>query len=94
MNFPLGMAIGLAMGVTIGIASGRKRALEAIVAYALMRGVVLHDASGAMIGWEDFLREAVQAGDERKRPLLIALAVLGVGVMLGILAYVWWYGGR
>ena len=49
MNFPVGIAVGLAMGVTIGIVSGRKSALEAIVAYAQMRGVVLHDASGATL---------------------------------------------
>ena len=38
------------MNFPVGIASGRKRALEAIVAYAQMYGVVLHDASGAIIG--------------------------------------------
>ena len=93
MNFPVGIAIGLAMGVAIGIASGRKSALEAIVAYAQMHGVVLHDASGAIIGWEDFLGEAVQVSDGRKRPVLIALLLLGVGVLVGLLAYLWLRGG-
>ncbi len=80
MNFPVGIAVGLAMGVAIGIASGRKSALEAIVAYAQMHGVVLRDASGASIGWEAFLREAVPVSDGRKRPVLIALLLLGLGV--------------
>jgi hypothetical protein len=68
MNYPVGIAVGLAMGVAIGIASGRKRPLEAIVTYVQMHGVVLHDGSGAHIGWEDFLRETVQVSDGRKRP--------------------------
>ena len=85
MNFPVGIAVGLAMGVAIGIASGHKRALEAIVAYAQMQRVVLHDASGAIIGWEDFLREAVPISDGRKWPVLIALLLLGLGVLVGLL---------
>lgn len=72
MIFPVGIAVGLAMSVAIGIASGRKSAREAIVAYAQMHGVVLHDASGSIIGWEVFLRDTVPISDGRKRPLLIA----------------------
>ena len=41
--------------VAIGIGSGRKSALEAIVAYARMHRIVLHDASGEIIGWEALL---------------------------------------
>ena len=79
------MVVRLAMGVAIGIASGRKSALEAIVAYAQMRGIVLHDASGSIIGWEAFLGEAVHVSDGQKRPLLIALLLLGLGVLVGLL---------
>ena len=93
MNFPVGIAVGLAMGVAIGIASGRKSALEAIVAYAQTQGIVLHDASGAHIGWEAFLGEAVQVRDGQKRPLLIALLLLGLGVLVGLLTYLWLRGG-
>ena len=86
MNFPVGIAVGLAMGVAIGIASGRKSAREAIVAYAQRQHVVLHDSSGAIIGWEVFLREAVPIGDGRKRPVLTALLLLGLEVLVGLLA--------
>ncbi len=93
MNFPVGIAVGLAMGIAIGIASGRKSALEAIVAYAQMQRVVLHDASGTMISWEAFLNDAVQVSDGQKRPVLIALLLLGLGVMVGLVAYLWLRGG-
>ena len=88
MDFPVGIAVGLAMGVAVGIGSGRKSALEAVVAYAQMQRVVLHDASGAIIGWEAFLHEAVPITDGRKRPVLIALLLLGLGVLVGLLGYV------
>ena len=45
------IAVRLAMGFAIGIASGRKSALEPIIAYAQMHRVVLHDKSGAIIGY-------------------------------------------
>ena len=51
-----------------------------------MQRVVLHDASGAIIGWEAFLGDAVPISDGRKRPVLIALLLLGLGVMVGLLA--------
>ena len=86
MNFPAGIAVGLAMGVAIGIGSGRKSSRVAIVAYAQRQRIVLHDASGAIIGWEAFLPDAVPISDGRKRPVLIALLLLGRGVMVGLLA--------
>ena len=93
MNFPVGIAVGLAMGVAIGIASGRQRLLEAIVAYAQTQGIVLHDASGAHMSWEAFLGDAVQVSDGQKRPVLIALLLLGLGLLVGLLAYLWLRGG-
>ena len=86
MNFPVGIAVGLAIGVAIGIGSGRKSVLEAIVAYAQMHGVVLRETSGAIIGGEAFVRDAVPISDGRRRPLLIALLLLGLGVTVGLLA--------
>ncbi len=76
------------MNSPVGIASGRKRALEAIVAYAQMQRVVLRETSGAIIGWEAFLQEPVPISDGRKRPVRIALLLLGLGVMVGLVGYV------
>ena len=56
------------------------------VAYARMQRVVLHGASGAIIGWEALLRDSVPITDGRKRPVLIALLLLGLGVLVGPLA--------
>lgn len=93
MSFPAGMAVGLALGIAVGTASGRKSVLEAIAAYARTHGIILQDASGAPLSWENFLSEAVQTDDGRKRPLLIALLALGVLVLVGLVAYFWWQGG-
>jgi hypothetical protein len=93
MNFPVGIAVGLAMGVAIGIASGRKSALDAIRSYAQMHNIMARDAAGKIIGWEDLLNEAVQTGDDQRRPMLVALVLLGLIAMIGILVYFWWLGG-
>ncbi len=45
--------------------------------FARMHRIVLHDASGAIIGWEAFVREAVPISDGRKQPVLIALLIAG-----------------
>ena len=59
---------------------------ERVTVFALPRcRVVLHGASGAIIGWKAFLREAVPISDGRKRPVLIALLLLGLGVLVGLL---------
>ena len=58
-----------------------------------MQRVVWHDAPGSIIGWEAFLREAVPISDGRKRQVLIDLLLLGVGVLVGLLAYLWLGGG-
>ncbi len=92
MSFSVGIAVGLALGIAIGVASGRKDALQAIVAYAQARGIVVLDASGAAIRLEDFLNDAVKTDDKRRRPLLLALVVLGVLILVGLLAYFWQLG--
>ena len=51
------------MNSPVGIASGRKHALEAIVAYARMHRIVLRETSGASIGWEAFAGDVVPISD-------------------------------